>query len=33
MVTHDPDLLSLADRAVHIGDGRLMEIEVRHATH
>ena len=33
MVTHDPDMLSLADRAVHIADGRLKEIEVRHAAH
>ena len=33
MVTHDPDMLSLVDRAVHIADGRLKEMEVRRAAH
>jgi putative ABC transport system ATP-binding protein len=31
MVTHDPDMLAYVDRAVHIGDGRLHQLEVAHA--
>jgi len=31
MVTHDQDMLAYADRAVHIADGRLKEVEVAHA--
>ncbi len=33
MVTHDPDMLMYVDRAVHIADGRLREVEVSHAPH
>jgi putative ABC transport system ATP-binding protein len=33
MVTHDPDMLMYVDRAVHIADGRLQEMEVSHAAH
>lgn len=33
MVTHDPDMLTYVDRAVHIADGRLKEVEVAHAAH
>ncbi len=33
MVTHDPDMLMYVDRAVHIADGRLKEVEVAHAAH
>jgi len=33
MVTHDPDMLMYVDRAVHIADGRLKEMEVSHAAH
>lgn len=33
MVTHDHDMLSLADRTVHILDGRLQPLETVSATH
>ena len=33
MVTHDPDMLQYADRAVHIADGRVQESVVSHAAH
>ena len=33
MVTHDPDMLKYVDRAVHIADGRLEQVEVARAAH
>jgi putative ABC transport system ATP-binding protein len=33
MVTHDPDMLEFVDRAVHIGDGRLQQLDRSHAAH
>jgi len=33
MVTHDQDMLAYVDRAVHIADGRLQQLEVTHSAH
>ncbi len=33
MVTHDPEMLGFVDRAVHIGDGRLHQLEELGAAH
>jgi putative ABC transport system ATP-binding protein len=33
MVTHDPEMLEFVDRAVHIHDGRLQQLERAHAAH
>ena len=33
MVTHDPEMLEFVDRAVHIHDGRLQQLERPNAAH
>lgn len=33
MVTHDQDMLAYVDRAVHIADGRVQQLEVAHTAH
>jgi hypothetical protein len=33
MVTNDPEMLEFVDRAVHIGDGRLHQLEEFRAAH